>query len=143
MNSIEYEQAVYAQAVWQLAYSSSQDELLAVACTLRNHVIPRLLGQVSSYATYLEACEDFIRVYPTRPRPSLIDPTFTWLLSQISGIYNCELPDLTSTHDHPQGAKYFSRVVTLEPTDRFYQEIIQKSGQHPLLGSFGSMQFFV
>ena len=141
----DYEIAMFAQATWRLARSSDQNELIAVACVLRNHIMPRL-GQVATYRSYMECIVDFFKVYPTRELPSLTDPAFVsapeGLLFNIAGIYNCETPDITATHDHPNGAKYFNRVSQLEPSDWFVLEITNKQGQHPLIGTFGSMQFF-
>jgi hypothetical protein len=146
MSPEEFEIAFFAQTVWRVARSSNADELAAVANTIRNHVIPRRLGQVATYESFTAACLDFLKVYSTRDFPSMTDPAFVshpeGLLSQISEIYTCDAPDITATHDHPNGAKYFNRVQNLLPEDWFYQEIVQKSGQHALIGTFGSMQFF-
>lgn len=141
----DYEIAVYAQTVWRLAHSSDTNELISVALVLRNHVVPRI-GQVATYGSFEEACREFTKVYPTRDFPSLTDPAFVsqpeGLLCQITDIYTCTAKDITATHDHPNGAKYFARVANLNPNDWFSLEIVQKQGQHPLIGTFGSMQFF-
>jgi hypothetical protein len=145
MTPLEYEQAVFAMTVWQVANSSDTNELFAVACAIRNHVIPRI-GSVAGYPSFSAACEDFLRVYPTRPRPDLSDPAFVGhpdgLLANIADIYNCIYPDVTSTQDHPGGARYFARVQMLQPNDWFQLEIVNKAAVHPLLGTWGSMQFF-
>ena len=145
MSPVDYECMFYAQTVWRVARSSDQNELIAVASVIRNHVVPRL-GQVATYSSFEIACRDFLQVYPTRELPSLTDPAFVsapeGLLYNIAGIYNCETPDITATHDHPNGAKYFNRVSQLDPSDWFVLEITNKQGQHPLIGTFGSLQFF-
>lgn len=140
MNPLEFEQAFYAQTVWQLSRSSNMDEMLAVACVIRNHVIPRL-GVISAYKSYYDACQDFLKTFPRRELPSLSDPAFVstdGLLFHLGRIYSCEDPDVTATHDHPNGAKYFAN----EPDDWFRAEIIGKPDIHPLLGTWGSMQFY-
>ena len=145
MTPREYEIAVFAGTVWQLARSSDVNELAAVGVTLRNHVVPRI-GQVATYPSFLEACEDFIRVYPVRLRPTLTEPAFVdrteGFLAIAESIYDCSYPDITATHDHPNGAKYFNRVSQLDPSDWFVLEITNKQGIHPLIGTFGAMQFF-
>ena len=140
MSPLDYELAFYAMTTWQLARSSNLDELTAVASTIRNHVIPRL-GQVTAYKSFYEACIDFLKIYPSRALPSLSDPAFVskdGLLFHIGRIYTCKDPDVTATHDHPNGAKYFAN----EPDEWFRTEIIGKPELHPLLGQWGSMQFY-
>lgn len=145
MSPREYEIAFFAQVTWMVSRSSDTNETTAVACTIRNHVVPRI-GQVATYPSFSAACEDFLRVYPIRPRPSLEDPAFVshpdGLLANIKEIYNCAYADVTATHDHPSGARYFARVTTLEPNDWFQLEIVNKQALHPLLGTWGSLQFF-
>lgn len=140
MSPLEYEIAFYAASTWRLARTSDSMELLAVASVLRNHVMPRL-GQISRYKSFYECCQDFLTVYPCRALPSLSDPAFVskeGLLFNINKVYNCELPDVTSTHDHPAGALYFAN----EPDEWFRTEIIARPDVHPLIGNFGSMQFY-
>jgi hypothetical protein len=145
MNPREYEIAFFAQTVWRVARSSDQNELVACACAIRNYVVPRI-GQVATYTSFSEACDAFLLVYPTRPRPSMDDPAFVsqpnGLLANIEEIYSCSYADVTATHDHPGGARYFSRVTTLDPNDWFQLEIVNKQAIHPLLGTWGSLQFF-
>lgn len=137
---LEFEQAFFAQTVWVISRSSNLDEMLAVASVVRNHVQPRL-GQITAYKSYYEACLDFLKIYPSRALPSLSDPSFVskdGLLFHIGRIYTCEDPDVTATHDHPNGAKYFAN----EPDEWFRTEIIGKPELHPLLGQWGTLQFF-
>jgi hypothetical protein len=142
MNPVDYECAFFAQTVWCVSCTSDQNELIAVATTIRNHVIPRI-GQIATYPSFAEACEAFLKICPTRPRPPLTDPAFVnTLLFNIADIYNCEYPDVTSTHDHPNGARYFARVANIAEDDWFRLEIINKQEQHPLLGTWGALQFF-
>jgi hypothetical protein len=140
LSPLDFEVAFYALSTWRLARTSNQDELLAVACTIRNHVVPRL-GQVAAYKSFYEACQDFAKIYPIRALPDLTDPAFVstdGLLYHITRVYTCEHPDVTATHDHPNGARFFAN----EPDDWFRAEIIGRPDIHPLIGSFGSMQFY-
>ena len=145
MTPRDFEIALFASTVWQVARSSDQNELLAVACSLRNNVVPRI-GSVAPFASFAEACDAALKVYPLRPPPSLADPAFVappeGLLCVIESIYDCSMPDITATQDHPNGARYFARVTTLGLNDWFQLEIVNKQGQHPLIGTFGAMQFF-
>ena len=139
----EYEVAFFAQTVWRLAHSSDENELMAVACAVRNLVIPRP-GTVPIYASFSEACEDCLRIYPTRPRPVLTDIAFVspnGLLAQINDVYDGTYPDVTATQNHLAGARYFSRVANL-PDDDWFKQAIVNNAKHPLLGSWGSMQFY-
>jgi hypothetical protein len=141
MNPLLYEQAFFAQSVWVLARTSDDMELLAVASTIRNHVIVRGLGKIPTYRTFSEACDDFLANYPQRPRPKLDDPAFVapgGLLFQIESIYDCSYQDVTATVDHPEGAKYFAN----QPDDWFKAEIAGRPDIHPLIGTFGSMMFY-
>jgi hypothetical protein len=141
----DYEIAFYAQSVWRLANSSDINELMAVAATIRNHVLPKL-GEVSTYKSYSEACLSFLGTHPLRAHPTADDDAFFarpyGLLSTISSIYSGQTPDITATHDHPKGAKFFARVTSLSPGDWRKIEIVNRPSGHPLLGTFGSMQFF-
>lgn len=141
MNPRDYEIAVYAQSVWQLANSSDGHEITAVACALRNNVVARL-GQTAPYASFLEACEDSLKAYPVRPRPQLTDRAFIELLRWIEECYNCEMVDITASLDNPNGARYFARVTQIPEDHWFRLEILDKQAIHPLIGTFGSMQFF-
>lgn len=141
----QYELAFYAQTVWRLAFSSDVNELTAVACTVRNHVIPKM-GQITDYDSYLDACEAFLNNYPVRENPTRDDIAFfsrpDGILYNIERIYNCEQIDITATHDQPAGAKYFARVISLAPDDWRKIQIVNRPTGHPLLGTFGSMQFY-
>lgn len=145
MTPREYEIAVFAQTVWQLARSSDVNELAAVACTIRNLVIPRI-GQIAAFPSYLEACEASILVYPTRQRPALTDIAFTdptsGFLAIAEDIYDCSYQDITASHDHSNGAKYFYSVSGLAADHWFQIEILNQPEKHPLLGTFGALQFF-
>lgn len=144
MTPREYEIAQYARAVWMLAKSGTVAELLAIACTIRNHVVPKP-GGTASYDSFSEACGAFLALFPVRQPPTLQDPAFVspnGLLSQIEDIYDCTAIDLTATHDQPGGARFFARVVEVEPESWFDLEIIKRSAVHPLLGTWGAQQFF-
>jgi hypothetical protein len=140
LNPLEFEQAFYAATIWQISRTSNMDEMMSVACVIRNHVVPRL-GQVANYKSFYEACQDFLANYPKRALPSLSDPAFVsmdGLLFQIGRIYDCSHEDITATHDHPNGARYFSNA----PEDWFRAEIIDKPEIHPLIGTWGACQFY-
>jgi hypothetical protein len=138
----DYEVAMYAQAVWRLAHSSDSMELLAVACSVRNMVVPSPLSSRQPYASYSAACEDYLANFPTRGLPTLTDDEFVLppdgLLCVIGGVYDCTIRDVTSTQDNPHGARWFARVTAL-PTNHWLQNVIKTA---PLIGTFGSMQFF-
>jgi hypothetical protein len=140
MTNQEYEAVVLAQTCWKLSLSSSIDELIAIGCTIRNHIIPRP-GRIVTYRTWLDACEDFTKVYPIRPLPiSDADSFFlppNGLISICQELYDCSYPDLTATQTTP-GALYFARAAQVSPSD-WRHSIIQT---RQLLGTFGSQQFF-
>lgn len=134
-----FEAAVLAQTAWRLAISNSVDELIAIASTIRNHVIPRP-GKVATYKSFPEACAEFLIAYPVREAPqvnemALIAPM--GLLSVIEKIYSCEYADITATQTTP-GATMFARTATLEEKDWRYFQVRSKQ----LCGTFGSQQFF-
>lgn len=133
-----------AQTTWQLSKSDTLNELIAIACVLRNHVIPRI-GQVATYSSYMEACRDFLEAFPSRKPPTLEEPVFIapdGFLSVVDGIYDASSPDITATHDHPNGACFFCRPTQVEPGSWVDLEIIKKPAHHPLLGTWGSQQFY-
>jgi hypothetical protein len=139
MTPQEFETAYLAQTIWRLALSDSVDELIAVGCTLRNWVIPKM-GKIAKYKTYPEACADFLRTYPLRDFPNMTEDALVstnGLLSVIDGIYDCSYPDLTATQTTP-GALYFARAHSVNPDDWRYGI----THNHQLLGTFGSQQFW-
>lgn len=137
----DYEIALFANAVWRLAFSSEPMELLAVACTIRNYVVPRM-GVEPTYASFSEACDDFLSNYPIRSGPKLDDPALVLppdgLLCRINSVYDCSMQDVTSSQDNPKGARHFARVISL-PSEHWLQGIIKT---RELIGSFGAMQFY-
>lgn len=140
----DYEVAFFAQTVWRVANSNDVNELLAVACTIRNHVLPKI-GEVATYESYTEACRQFLSTHPLRDYPSDEDAFVSrpqGLLYNIGSIYSGQQPDITATHDHPKGAKFFARVTSLLADDWRKIAIVNRPTGHPLLGTWGSMQFF-
>jgi hypothetical protein len=135
-----YETAMYARAVWMLARSNDVNELAAIACTIRNHVIIRP-GQPQTYESYAQACADFLKAYPSRQEPTLAEPALTsypdGLLTIIEKVYDCSYKDITATQTTP-GARYFGQVASL-PADNWMQQIART---HQILGTFGAQQFF-
>ena len=133
----QYEQSLLALAAWRASMSDNADELLAVACVIRNHVIR--YGK-----SYSNVCENFIinRPWPDIRHPLLVNPHIG-LLSQVEAIYRNELPDMTSNHLHKNGALHFGRVVDHQGkgTD-FEDRIIKQYLAHPLIGTWGNQQFF-
>lgn len=139
MTPQQYEAAFLAQTSWRLALSNSPDEMVAIACTLRNHVYSKM-GQVSKYKSYPEACLAFLESYPTRPFPDMPEDSFIapgTVLALCEEIWDCSYPDVTATQT-TLGATMFARVTTLESKDWRYPLV--QSGQ--LLGTWGSQQFF-
>lgn len=150
----EYEKAVLVATSWQVAKSADINELLAVACTIRNWVIPKHtfpgypirvpMREKLYYQSYSEACEEFLSIYfirglPRANEPAIVDPD-EGLLAKIDSIYDCTLPDMTSSSANPLGARYFNRGT--DPTLWVYTNIVQDQSRHPLIGTFGSMQFY-
>lgn len=145
MTPAQFECGFLAETVWRLAKSNNTDELSAIACVIRNHVVPRM-GQVASFKSYSEACESFLITYPVRERPAMEETALIsypdGLLANIEIIYDCTFPDITATQAFPNGAKYFARVNALEDDDWRKIEIVGRQGIHPLIGTMGSQQFF-
>lgn len=134
-----FEAAILAQTSFRLAQSNSVDEMVAIACVIRGHVVPKP-GQFATYKSYPEACKDFLQAYPVRSEPDVTEDVLisqNGLLSLIEKIYSCEYLDITATQTTP-GARLFARTANLSETDWRWSLI--KSGQ--LLGSFGSQQFY-
>ena len=149
MQSVEYEKGLLVQAVWRLARSSDTNELLAVGCALRNWIIRR--GPLSPgqkyFSNYTEAIAEFMETYPLRSlpkinEPALIDPR-EGLLARIDGIYDCSAVDLASSHVNTQGARYFGAAREIGSGSKFDREVLSNQGAHPLIGTFGSLQFYV
>lgn len=154
MQQSEYEKGLLVQASWRLARSNDINELMAVACTIRNWVITKHypgisrhpMGHLSQiyYGTFSEAIEAFYEMYPD-PRPSpaidepaLIDP-MEGLLLKIDEVYNCSMADFTSSKAFPGGARYFARNGG---AGWIKEEIVCRREEHPLIGTFGGQQFY-
>ena len=137
MTSTQFDCAILCLRAWQAAKSDNIDELLAVACTLRNRVH-------TWSKTYLQVCEEAVvnRPYPNLRHAAMIHPT-SGLLAAIEGIYKNETPDMTSNHLRPHGALYFGRAVDHHNTgDWFDVHILKDPEAHGLIGSFGVQQFY-
>lgn len=150
MTQPEYEKALLVMASWRLALNNDVNELMAIACVIRNWVIPRYGAMVEPmlskayHLSYSDAIAEFLRVYPTREFPkinegALVDPQEGMLL-KVDEIYDCKLVDLTSSRSFPVGARYFGRVVNA--TDWFRTTVLARQDVHPLIGTFGSQQFY-
>ena len=149
MQPSTYECGIFVLSVYRAAKSDNIDELLAIASTLRNRVAK--FGK-----TYSEICEtaEINQGYPSINNPVLITPG-TGLLAQIEEIYRNIAPDYTSSANNIEGALYFGRVqdeqplpefingelVTL-PGSWFYENILKKQDEHPLIGTWGSQSFY-
>jgi hypothetical protein len=156
MQAADYEKALLVAASWQLALNNDVNELLAIACCIRNWVVPRYgvprlpdprLGKLY-YSSYSEAIESFLQLYPYRSlpainEPGLIDPD-EGLLVKIEQVYDCTLNDVTSSRAFAGGARYFARAGRHSSDDWFGKEILaHQQDAHPLIGTFGSQQFYV
>lgn len=131
-------------ASFRLAQSNDVNELLAIACVIRNWVVGRFGQGAETYRTYSEAINNFLTAYSTRQLPdsfvpALIDPS-EGMLSRIDAIYNNTLADVTSSASQPGGARYFGNARN--PDAWFKQEILARQDIHPLLGTWGSQQFY-
>lgn len=134
-----FESAFLAQVSYRLALSDSVDEMVAIASTIRNWVVPKP-GKIAQYKSFSAACKDFLRTYPARDFPDLTENALlapTGLLSKIEAVYDCSLPDITATQTTP-GALYFARSASLDPSDWRTQIV----ATHRLLGTFGAVQFY-
>jgi hypothetical protein len=133
-----YETAFFAQSVWQLAKSNDLNELAAIACAIRNHVIPRP-GQIQTYKSFTQACEDFMKAYGVRARPTMLEDAFIshpdGLLSIIDSVYDCSYSDLTATATTP-GARYFGQASNLP------EWLKPLAVSHHLCGTFGAQSFW-
>jgi len=148
----EYEKALLVAAAWTLALNNDVNELLAIACTIRNWVVPRYqatrlpMNGKLYFVSYSEAVQNFHDVYPVRPLPignesGLVDPV-EGLLAKIDGVYDCSLVDMTSSRAFPFGARYFIRASQRGLNEWIYQEVVSRQDVHPLIGTFGSQQFY-
>jgi hypothetical protein len=140
----DYEKALLVAACFQLAQSNDVNELLAIACTLRNWVVGRYGQGQQTYRTYSECINNFLAAYPVRQLPdsfcpALIDPT-DGLLAKIDAVFDNTLADVTSSKSHPGGARYFGSARN--PDSWFKREILERQDVHSLLGTWGAMQFF-
>lgn len=143
MTGADYEKGLIIAATFRLAKSDDVNELLAIACVIRNLVVPRL-GQTPEYPSYTDAVGELLSVYDLRPLPrhdcpALVDPE-DGLLVKIDSVYDNSLPDITSSRTHPQGARFF--CMTRYPASWFKAAILDHQDQHILIGTFGAQQFF-
>jgi hypothetical protein len=132
-----YECGLLALSAWRASKSDNIDEILAIASVLRNRVI-------AYNKTYSQVCEAAIvnRSWPDIRHPALIHPA-SGILAAVDGIYDNSVPDYTSNHLHKNGALHFARVVEHQGTgDDFEERIIKQYEAHPLIGTFGTQQFF-
>lgn len=146
MQLAEYEKGLIVAACWRLAKNNDVNELVAIGCCLRNWVIPRfgverlpLNGKVY-FDSYSEAVQQFFDLYPTRSFPSYNEPALVdqseGLLLKVDSIYDCSLPDVTSSRSYPGGARYFMRSAH---GNTMLETVIS---QRPLIGNFGSQSFY-
>lgn len=137
-------------ASWRLALNNDVNELIAIACTIRNWVVPRFgaatepMIEKAYHPSYSSAVAEFLQVYPAREFPqinegALVDPVEGMLL-KIDEIYDCRLIDITSSRAFPAGARYFGRAAN--PTEWFKRVVLDRQNIHKLIGTFGSQQFF-
>lgn len=137
MTPAVYECGLFALKAYQGALSDNVDEILCVACVLRNRV--QRLGK--TYTQVLEESE-VNRPWPSIQNPALIDPQ-TGLLAQIEDVYRNIMPDLTSNHNHKNGAMYFCEVMHHQGTGDWVEEnILKKPEEHCLIGKWGSQHFY-
>ena len=146
MQASEFEKALLVEAAWRLAKSNDVNELQAIACVLRNWVVPRLGQEGQFYRSYPEAIRVHYQTYdlrdvPGASEPALIDPV-DGLLAHIDGVYSGRTPDITSSHAYPNGARYFGRAGSSPSGSWFTENVLNRQGEHPLIGTFGSQQFF-
>lgn len=150
MTQAEYEKGLIVMATWRLACNNDVNELVAIACVLRNWVVPRWgsttepMVSKPTHASYSDAVAEFLSIYPTREFPrvneaALVDPVEGMLL-KVDSLYDYSLVDLTSSRSHPAGARYFGRAS--KAGDWFKRTVLERQDVHPLIGTFGSQQFY-
>lgn len=142
MTSADYEKGLLVSATFRLAKSDDVNELLAIACVIRNLVVPRL-GLAPEYASYTDAIGEMLNAYELRPlprhdNPALVDPE-DGLLVKIDSVYDNSLPDITSSCAHVGGARFFG--TARRPAAWFQAAIIDRPAEHPLIGTWGAQQF--
>lgn len=147
MQHAEYEKALLVAAAFQLAKSDDVNELLAITCVIRNWVVPRM-GEKQIYRSYTEAIAGFLTAYaplrsiPAIDNPALIDPE-VGLLHRIDDVYNNTAVDVTSSHNNPRGARYFTRAAhSLIANNWIVAEVLLHPELHPLIGTWGAQQFY-
>ncbi len=139
MTPQDFEAAVLAQTAFKLSMSDSVDEQVAIACVIRNLVVPKP-GCLALYKSFPAACTDLLRAYPAREDPTMQEDAMVapnGLLSLIGQIYDCSYPDITATQTTP-GARMFARTANLEQSD--WRWPLVRSAR--LLGNWGSQSFY-
>ena len=149
MTQSDYEKALLVAASWRLAKNNDVNEILAIACVIRNWVVPRFQARVfpmngqAYFKSYSEAVDNFFSLYPLRAFPTineaaLIDPD-EGILVKVDSVYDCTMVDMTSSRANPFGARYFGRANN--PSAWFRSEVLERQDIHPLIGQFGSQAF--
>lgn len=132
-----YEKALLALRSYQAAQSDNIDEILAVACVLRN----RVLKYGKTYTQVLEAAE-VSRPWPAVNNPILSDPQ-NGILALVDDVYDNIAPDYSANHLHKDGALFFGRSQDhFDKKDWFDLNILSNPNEHPLIGNFGTMGFY-
>jgi hypothetical protein len=137
MQPKQFEKALLALRTWQAAKSDNMDELQAIACTFRN----RVLKFGKTYSQVLEVAE-VNRDWPDIKHPLLIEPT-NGLLAFVEGVYDNVQPDFTANHLHKNGALYFGHAFSHQDKgDWFDNTVLDNPNEHPLIGTWGTQQFY-
>lgn len=130
-----YEIALLASYIYRCSQSDIPAELEAVGCALRNRV-----QKFGSYTAMFNAIPELqgnpLRDYPAT-NSNMFDP-MTGLLELAERVYTNELPDVTSTHDHPDGAVLFCQPNNPHLSPQFVL-LVQ---DYDLLGTWVNQQFF-
>ena len=146
MQAAEFEKGLLVLTAWRTSSGNGVNELFAIACTLRNWVVPRPGQAVPDYKSYTEAVLHFWENYPLRGFPKVNEPTLIdpneGLFVCIDQVYNNTVPDITSSQAFPNGARHFGRARLAIPGSWFYDNILSRQHEHPLIGTFGSQQFY-
>jgi hypothetical protein len=135
--SKSYEKSMLAWATWRAAKSDNIDELLAIACTFRN----RWLRYGKAPSQVLEAAE-INRPWPDIKHPIFIDPQ-NGLLQAVEDIYDNIAPDYTSNHLQKDGALWFCQAFEHQGKRTWMDiNILDNPNEHPLIGQWGTQQFY-
>ncbi len=139
MQASEYEKGALVGACWRLSRTGDVNELLAIACTIRNWVVPRP-GKTAVFKCYGDAVNYFLSTYPVRDLPTGNEPSLVdlneGLLTHIDKVYDNTMPDITSSREFSGGAHSFG------PSGAPPASVHNPAAEGELIGMFGGQKFY-